>query len=69
VERLIEIPDQNSQVGWIIDDGDVHSFYSKLLDKYGNDLKPEDLATLEALVEKGKPKKPAKPDIDDDIPF
>lgn len=69
VERLIEIPDQNSQVGWIIDDGDVHSFYSKLLDKYGKDLKPEDLATLEALVEKGKPKNPAKPDIDDDIPF
>jgi predicted nucleic acid-binding protein len=69
IERLIEITYENPQVGWIIDDGDVHSFYSKLLDKYGNGLKPEDLATLEALVEKGKPKKPAKADIDDDIPL
>lgn len=63
VERLIEIPGQNNQVGWIIDDPDVHAFYAKLLDKYAKILKPEELETLKALVEKGKP------EIDDDIPF
>jgi predicted nucleic acid-binding protein len=65
VERLIEIPAQNNQVGWIIDDPDVHAFYAKLLDKYAKSLKPEDLETLADLVEKGKPKS----EIDDDIPL
>jgi len=55
VERLIKIPGQNNQVGWIIDDSDVHEFYAKLLDKYGGGLKEDDYDLLEELVEKGKP--------------
>jgi predicted nucleic acid-binding protein len=31
VEQLAEIPDANNQVGWIIGDPDVHSFYAMLL--------------------------------------
>ncbi|MET3966718.1 hypothetical protein [Bradyrhizobium sp. S3.9.1] len=69
VERLIQIPAQNSQVGWIIDDSDVHAFYSKLLDKYAKSLKAEDLETLKELVEKGKDKPKPPKQIDDDIPF
>jgi hypothetical protein len=65
VERLVKIPAQNNQVGWIIDDADVHAFYSKLLDKYEKVLKTGDLEMLEELVEKGK----QKPEIDDDIPI
>jgi hypothetical protein len=41
VERLIKIPSQNNQVGWIIGDSDVHAFYKKLLDKYAKLLKQE----------------------------
>jgi predicted nucleic acid-binding protein len=55
VERLIKIAVQNNQVGWIIDDLDVHKFYAKLLDKYGGGLKDDDYDLLEELVEKGKP--------------
>jgi hypothetical protein len=55
VERLIKIPEQNNQVGWIIDDTDVHEFYAKLLVKYGGGLKDDDYDLLEELVEKGKP--------------
>jgi predicted nucleic acid-binding protein len=65
VERLIKIPAQNNQVGWIIDDSDVHAFYSKLLDKYAKVLKKGDLEMLEEIVEKGKP----KAELDDDVPF
>jgi hypothetical protein len=64
VERLVKIPAQNNQVGWIIEDADVHAFYVKLLDKYANDVKKDDLDILKELVEKGKP----KPEIDDDLP-
>jgi PIN domain len=31
VEQLVEVPDSNSQVGWIIGDADVREFYSMLL--------------------------------------
>ncbi|KRP85068.1 hypothetical protein AOQ72_04905 [Bradyrhizobium yuanmingense] len=65
VERLIQIPDENNQVGWIIEDPDVHAFYAKLLEKYGKSLKIDDLEILTELVAKGKPKQ----EIDDDIPF
>lgn len=63
VERLVKIPAQNNQVGWIIEDADVHAFYAKLLDKYSKVLKQEDAETLAELVEKGEPKE------DDEIPF
>lgn len=63
VERLIQIPEQNRQVGWIIADDDVHAFYAKLLDKYAKVLKPADADTLNALVEAGKP------EDDDEAPF
>lgn len=69
VERLISIPGQNSQVGWIIDDGDVHAFYGKLLEKYEKVLKPQHLETLIELVEKGKDKPKPPMMIDDDIPL
>lgn len=65
VERLIEIPALNNQVGWIIDDGDVHAFYGKLMDKYAKTLKPEDFDTLAELVQKGA----TKAEIDDGIPL
>ncbi|WP_246767710.1 PIN domain-containing protein [Bradyrhizobium sp. CCBAU 53340] len=55
VERLIKIPGQNNQVGWIIDDTDVHQFYAKLLAKYGGGLKNDDLELLKELVAKGEP--------------
>jgi hypothetical protein len=64
VERLVKIPSQNAQVGWIIEDSDVHEFYAKLLKKYGGGLKKDDREVLEELVEKGKP----EPEIDDDLP-
>jgi predicted nucleic acid-binding protein len=66
VERLIKIPAQNNQVGWIIDDSDVHVFYKKLLEKYGSVVKAADLEVLKELVQKGEPK---AYDVDDDIPF
>jgi len=46
VERLIKIPEQNNQVGWIIGDADVQAFYEKLLDKYAKVLKQEDAELL-----------------------
>ena len=61
VERLIQIPAQNSQVGWIIADDDVHAFYAKLLDKYAKVLKEEDVEILAALVEAGKPQDDEEP--------
>lgn len=63
VERLVKIPGQNAQVGWIIDDTDVHEFYAKLLDKYGGGLKDGDYELLKELVEKGKP----EPEEDDPL--
>jgi len=64
VERLVNIPGQNNQAGWIIGDADVHSFYAKLLAKYVKVMKEEDVELLEDLVERGKP------DVkDDEIPF
>lgn len=65
VERLIKIPAQNNQVGWIIEDADVHAFYAKLLEKYAGAIKNGDVEILTELVEKGKP----KPEVDDDLPF
>ena len=55
VERLVKIPEENNQVGWIIGDDDVHAFYSKLLKKYSKLLKQEDAETLTKLVEAGEP--------------
>jgi hypothetical protein len=51
VERLVTIPGQNKQVGWIIEDADVHTFYAKLLDGYAKVLKQETVELLVALVE------------------
>ena len=64
VERLVKIPGQNNQVGWIIGDPDVHGFYSKLLAKYVKVMKHEDVELLEDLVKRGKPNVK-----DDEIPF
>ncbi|GAC1562865.1 MAG: hypothetical protein NVS2B5_27980 [Beijerinckiaceae bacterium] len=63
IERLVKIPAQNGQVGWIIGDADVHAFYAKLLGKYAKVLKQEDVDALAELVEAGKPQE------DGDIPF
>jgi hypothetical protein len=63
VEQLIKIPGQNSQVGMILGDSDVHAFYAKLLGKYAKVLKPSDLEVLEELVEM------VKKGEDDEIPF
>ena len=63
VERLVKIPFQNNQVGWIVGDADVHAFYSKLQDKYAKSLKQEDAETLTTLVGEGKP------DRDDELDF
>jgi predicted nucleic acid-binding protein len=64
VERLVKIPAQNNQVGWIIGDTDVHVFYAKLGKKYAAALKKEDAETLAEIVEKGN-----RPDDDDEIRF
>lgn len=63
VERLVRIPPQNNQVGWIIGDDDVHLFYAKLLKKYEKVLKSEDVELLTELVGAGETQE------DDEIPF
>jgi predicted nucleic acid-binding protein len=63
VERLINIPTQNIQIGWIMGDVDVSAFYAKLLFSYAKVVKPEDLKILLGLLGKDKS------EIDDDIPF
>jgi predicted nucleic acid-binding protein len=63
VERLVKIPSQNNQVGWIIGDAEVHTFYSKLQDKYAKALKKEDAETLAELVSEGEPEHDDEPDF------
>lgn len=55
VEHLIEIPETNNQVGWIIDDDDVHSFYKSLLNGYGDKVQANAAIKLAQLVAKGEP--------------
>jgi PIN domain len=41
---------ENTQVGWIIDDDDVHSFYEWLADTHGSYLDEEELTRLRAVL-------------------
>lgn len=63
VERLVKIPFQNNQVGWIIGDADVHAFYKGIQQKYGKQLKKEDAEVLAELVSKGEPQDEEEPDF------
>jgi hypothetical protein len=56
VERLVKIPSENNQVGWITGDDDVHAFYSKLSEKYAKGLKKEGADELAKLVAAGEQK-------------
>jgi len=51
VEQLVEIPASNHQVGWIVDDPDVHDFYKMLLEKYGDEIQAEIAKKLAEIVE------------------
>jgi hypothetical protein len=50
VERLIEILKTNNQVGLILGDSDVHTFYKALLEKYSNQIRPDAAAELAAKL-------------------
>ena len=54
VEQLIEIPELNNQVGWIVDDSDVHDFYKSLLNDYGEKIQADSATKLAELVAKGE---------------
>ena len=64
IEELVQIARSNNQVGWIIGDPDVHSFYASLM-KHEGELPSEVAAQLQALVKEGEPNK----DEDDGIPL
>jgi predicted nucleic acid-binding protein len=64
IDELVQIARSNSQIGWIVGDPDVHSFYASLLKSEG-ELSPEVAAQLNALVEEGDP----APSDDDGIPL
>jgi hypothetical protein len=53
VEQLVNIPESNNQVGWIIGDPDVHEFYSSLLQKYGARIQKEATDKLSEIVQAG----------------
>jgi hypothetical protein len=53
IEQLVQIAQDNGQVGWIIGDPDLHAFYSSLA-KQGVDLPAELIAKLELLVQTGE---------------
>lgn len=53
VERLIDIAQTNNQVGWIVDDDDVHEFYVLLSQKYGKEIQQDAAQKLTTIVEKG----------------
>lgn len=55
VEQLIQIADMNSQVGWIIKDDDVLTFYSKLKENHAAQISSKSLKTLDALIAKNEP--------------
>lgn len=55
VEQLIEIPDSNNQVGWIVGDADVHSFYKHLFQKYGDKIQEDAAKNLAEIVSRGEP--------------
>lgn len=50
VEELIQIADMNNQVRWIIGDSDVHAFYTKLKEKYKDEISEDSLSTLAKLL-------------------
>jgi len=66
IEELVQIARSNSQVGWIVGDADVYSFYASLLKHVGK-LPPEVATQLKELVEAGEPKE--REDEGDDISF
>jgi predicted nucleic acid-binding protein len=55
VEQLVEIPGLNNQVGWIVGDPDVHSFYKGLLQKYGDKIQEDATKKLAEIVAEGEP--------------
>lgn len=64
VEQLIQIAEMNSQVGWIIGDEDVLTFYTKLKEKYSGAISAQSLETLEQMLPVDE-----QPVNDDEIPF
>ena len=49
-EALAEIPELNDQVGWIIEDSDVSSFYRQLYNKYGASMSQGPKESLESAL-------------------
>jgi hypothetical protein len=64
VEQLVEIPESNTQVGWIVGDTDVHAFYKMLLEKYGAKIQEDAGKKLAEIVTQGEP----APDPADEAP-
>lgn len=52
IEELVEIAQSNNQIGWIIEDDDVHQFYAGLQKLHLDQLKPEIVEMLKKLLEK-----------------
>lgn len=50
VKRLVEIGCTNSQVKWIMQDSDVRTFFSGLLQKHGGILTIDEVGTLTSLM-------------------
>ena len=55
VEQLADIPKFNNQVGWIVGDDDVHAFYKRLLDEYGDQIQQDAAKKLAEIVGKDEP--------------
>ena len=68
VEELVEIAKLNSQVYWIMSDNDVHSFYSLLLDKYGDLMEGASREKLSSLLNPPSDHLDELEDLDEDIP-
>ncbi len=66
VEQLVEIPDSNNQVGWIIGDPDLRVFYVTLLQQYGDKIQKAAATKLADIVAKAKP---AEIPSDSEAPF
>lgn len=66
IEQLIQVPEYNHQVGWIVGDADVYEFYKSLQANYVDKLSPVAAEALAQIVKSGEPQAAVK---DDSIPF